>query len=211
VTEQPLHAVTPGGEPEPTARVDKPRIERAVRDILEAIGEDPDRDGLRYTPRRIADMYEEIFAGLHDNPCRHLVTSFEAEHDEMVMVRDVPLYGICEHHLIPFAGRAHVAYIPGDDGRITGLSKLARLVDGLAKRPQVQEKLTTQIADALMHALEPLGVFVVIEAEHLCMSMRGIKKPGSLTITSAVRGIFKDNAATRAEAMSFVGQPGLRP
>jgi GTP cyclohydrolase IA len=211
VTEQPLHAVTPGGEPAPTARIDKPRIERAVRDILEAIGEDPDRDGLRYTPRRIADMYEEIFAGLHDDPCRHLVTSFEAEHDEMVMVRDIPLYSMCEHHLVPFAGRAHVAYIPGDDGRITGLSKLARLVDGLAKRPQVQEKLTTQIADALMAALEPLGVFVVIEAEHLCMSMRGVKKPGSLTITSAVRGIFKDNAATRAEAMSFVGQPGLRP
>jgi GTP cyclohydrolase IA len=204
VTEQPLHAVTPGGEPEPTARVDKPRIERAVRDILEAIGEDPDRDGLRYTPRRIADMYEEIFAGLHDDPCRHLVTSFEAEHDEMVMVRDVPLYGICEHHLIPFAGRAHVAYIPGDDGRITGLSKLARLVDGLAKRPQVQEKLTTQIADALMHALEPLGVFVVIEAEHLCMSMRGVRKPGTTTVTSVVYGLFRPDPATRAEAMNLI-------
>ncbi|MGQ0804427.1 MAG: GTP cyclohydrolase I FolE [Actinomycetota bacterium] len=211
MTDQPLHAVTPDGAAEPTGAIDKPRIERAVREILEAIGEDPDRDGLRFTPRRIADMYEEIFAGLHDDPRRHLVTTFEAEHDEMVMVRDIPLYGICEHHLVPFAGRAHVAYIPGDDGRITGLSKLARLVDGLAKRPQVQEKLTTQIADALMQALEPLGVFVVIEAEHLCMSMRGVKKPGSLTITSAVRGIFKDNAATRAEAMSFVGQPGLRP
>jgi GTP cyclohydrolase I len=204
VTDQPLHAV-------PGTGIDKPRIEAAVREILAAIGEDPERDGLRYTPRRIADMYEEIFAGLHDDPCRHLVTTFEAEHDEMVMVRDIPLFSICEHHLVPFAGRAHVAYIPGDDGRITGLSKLARLVDGLAKKPQVQERLTTEIADALMDALDPLGVFVVIEAEHLCMSMRGIKKPGSLTITSAVRGLFKDNPATRAEAMSFVGQPGLRP
>ena len=211
MTDQPLHAVAPGGEAEPTSAIDKPRIERAVREILEAIGEDADRDGLRYTPRRIADMYEEIFAGLHDDPSRHLVTTFEAEHDEMVMVRDISLTSFCEHHLVPFSGRAHVAYIPGDDGRITGLSKLARLVDGLAKKPQVQERLTTEIADALMKALEPLGVFVVIEAEHLCMSMRGIKKPGSLTITSAVRGIFKDNPATRAEAMSFVGQPGLRP
>jgi GTP cyclohydrolase IA len=190
--------------------IDKERIRGAVREILAAIGEDPDREGLRYTPRRIADMYEEIFNGLHDDPARHLVTTFEAEHDEMVMVRDIPLYGMCEHHLIPFAGRAHVAYIPGEDGRITGLSKLARLVDGFARRPQVQEKLTTQIADALVDALDPLGVFVVIEAEHLCMSMRGIKKPGSLTVTSAVRGLFKDNPATRAEAMSFVGQPGLR-
>ncbi|MBA2326607.1 MAG: GTP cyclohydrolase I FolE [Actinobacteria bacterium] len=211
MTEQPLHAVTPAGEAEPTGAIDKPRVEQAVREILEAIGEDPDRDGLRFTPRRIADMYEEIFAGLHDDPSRHLVTTFEAEHDEMVMVRDIPLVSHCEHHLVPFAGRAHVAYIPGDDGRITGLSKLARLVDGFARRPQVQERLTTQIADALMRALEPLGVFVVIEAEHLCMTMRGVKKPGSLTITSAVRGIFKDNPATRAEAMSFVGQPGLRP
>ncbi|MGI8795785.1 MAG: GTP cyclohydrolase I FolE [Acidimicrobiia bacterium] len=211
MTEQPLHAVTPAGEAEPTGAIDKPRVEQAVREILEAIGEDPDRDGLRFTPRRIADMYEEIFAGLHDDPSRHLVTTFEAEHDEMVMVRDIPLVSHCEHHLVPFAGRAHVAYIPGDDGRITGLSKLARLVDGFARRPQVQERLTTQIADALMRALDPLGVFVVIEAEHLCMTMRGVKKPGSLTITSAVRGIFKDNPATRAEAMSFVGQPGLRP
>ena len=210
MSEQPLHAVSPDGEAESTGAIDKPRIERAVREILEAIGEDPDRDGLRNTPRRIADMYEEIFAGLHDNPCRHLVTSFESDHDEMVMVRDIPLTSFCEHHLVPFNGRAHVAYIPGEDGRITGISKLARVVDGFAKRPQVQEKLTTQIADAMMEALEPLGVFVVIEAEHLCMTMRGVKKPGSLTITSAVRGIFKDNAATRAEAMSFVGQPGRR-
>ena len=196
---------------EPSSSVDKPRIERAVREILEAIGEDPDRDGLRRTPRRIAEMYEEIFSGLHTNPCRHLTTTFEAEHDEMVMIRDIPLYGTCEHHLVSFHGKAHVAYIPGDDGRITGLSKVVRMVDEYAKRPQVQERLTTQIADALMAALEPLGVFVVIEAEHLCMSMRGVRKPGSLTVTSAVRGEFKNNPATRAEAMSFIGQPGMRP
>jgi GTP cyclohydrolase I len=211
VSDHPLHAVPPGKPKPPGTGVDKPRIERAVREILSAIGEDPDRDGLRRTPRRIAEMYEEIFSGLHEDPRRHLVTTFEAEHDEMVMVRDIPLVSHCEHHLVPFNGRAHVAYVPGEDGRITGLSKLARVVDGFAKRPQVQEKLTTQIADAMMEALEPLGVFVVIEAEHLCMTMRGVKKPGALTITSAVRGIFKDNAATRAEAMSFVGQPGLRP
>jgi GTP cyclohydrolase IA len=189
--------------------IDKPRIAHAVREILEAIGEDPDRDGLRYTPRRIADMYEEIFGGLFEDPRRHVVTTFEADHDEMVMVRDIPLYSACEHHLVPFAGRAHVAYIPAEDGRITGLSKLARLVEGYARRPQVQERLTTQIADALVEVLTP-HVFVVIEAEHLCMSMRGVKKAGSLTVTSAVRGMFKDNPATRAEAMSFIGSPSLR-
>ena len=188
---------------------DKPRIERAVREILEAIGEDPDRDGLQFTPRRIADMYEEIFSGLREDPRHHVITTFEADHDEMVMVRDIPLYCVCEHHLVPFAGHAHVAYIPNDDGRITGLSKLARLVEGFARRPQVQERLTTQIADALVDILTP-HVFVVIEAEHLCMSMRGVKKAGSLTVTSAVRGMFKDNPATRAEAMSFIGQTGRR-
>jgi len=188
---------------------DKPRIERAVREILEAIGEDPDRDGLQFTPRRIADMYEEIFSGLREDPRHHVITTFEADHDEMVMVRDIPLYSVCEHHLVPFAGHAHVAYIPNDDGRITGLSKLARLVEGFARRPQVQERLTTQIADALVDILTP-HVFVVIEAEHLCMSMRGVKKAGSLTVTSAVRGMFKDNPATRAEAMSFIGQTGRR-
>jgi GTP cyclohydrolase I len=202
-----LHAIPA----EQGSGIDKPRIERAVREILEAIGEDPDRDGLQRTPGRIADMYEEIFSGLHTDPCRHLTTTFEAEHDEMVMIRDIPLYGTCEHHLVSFHGKAHVAYIPGGDGRITGLSKVARMVDEFAKRPQVQERLTTQIADALMGALEPLGVFVVIEAEHLCMSMRGVRKPGSLTVTSAVRGEFKNNPATRAEAMSFIGQPGMRP
>jgi GTP cyclohydrolase I len=190
--------------------VDKGRIEKAVREILEAIGEDPDRDGLVRTPARMADMYEEIFSGLHNDPSEHLTVTFEADHDEMVMVRDIPVHSLCEHHLIPFAGRAHVAYIPGDDGRITGLSKIARLVDGFAHRPQVQERLTTQIADALQTVLKPDGVFVVIEAEHLCMSMRGVKKPGSLTITSAVRGLFKTNPATRAEAMSLITHPGNR-
>jgi GTP cyclohydrolase I len=190
--------------------VDKGRIEKAVREILEAIGEDPDRDGLERTPLRIAEMYEEIFAGLHDDPSKHLTVTFEADHDEMVMVRDIAMVSLCEHHLVPFAGRAHVAYIPGDDGRITGLSKIARLVDGFARRPQVQERLTTQIADALVDVLQPTGVFVVIEAEHMCMSMRGVKKPGSLTITSAVRGLFKTNPATRAEAMSLITHPGNR-
>ncbi|HZJ27197.1 MAG TPA: GTP cyclohydrolase I FolE [Acidimicrobiia bacterium] len=190
--------------------VDRPRIVAAVREILIAIGEDPDRDGLARTPDRIADMYAEIFSGLHEEPAQHLNVTFEEDHDEMVMIRDIPLYSMCEHHLVAFHGRAHVAYVPGDDGRITGLSKIARLVDGYAKRPQVQERLTTQIADALVTELAPDGAFVVIEAEHLCMSMRGIKKPGSLTITSAVRGIFKDNPATRAEAMSFLGPLGIR-
>jgi GTP cyclohydrolase I len=185
--------------------VDLERIERAVREILLAVGEDPDRDGLQRTPRRVAEMYAEICSGLHDDPSRHLVVTFEANHDEMVMVRDIPLYSICEHHLAPFHGHAHVAYIPGDDGRITGLSKLARLVDGYAKRPQVQERLTTQIADALVDVLQPRGAFVMIEAEHLCMSMRGVRKPGSLTVTSAVRGLFKDNPATRAEVMALLG------
>ena len=190
--------------------VDRERIERAVREILEAFGEDPNRDGLLDTPRRMAKMYEEIFSGLHEDPAKHLTVTFEADHDEMVMVRDIPVHSMCEHHLVPFAGRAHVAYIPGEDGRITGLSKIARLVDGFAKRPQVQERLTTQIADALTATLNPRGALVLIEAEHFCMSMRGVKKPGSLTITSAVRGLFKSNAATRAEAMSLITYPGNR-
>ena len=201
-----------GGRPsgDRPVSIDKPRIERAVREILEAIGEDPDRDGLLRTPARIAEMYAEIFGGLYEDPARHLTVMFEAEHDEMVMVRDIAVHSLCEHHLVPFAGRAHVAYIPGDDGRITGLSKIARLVDGYAKRPQVQERLTTQIADALMEVLNPNGVLVMIEAEHFCMSMRGVKKPGTLTITSAVRGLFKTNPATRAEAMSLITHPGNR-
>ncbi|MEZ5171706.1 MAG: GTP cyclohydrolase I FolE [Acidimicrobiia bacterium] len=197
-----LHAV------DETSGVDKPRVEAAVRELLVAIGEDPTRDGLVATPERISEMYEEIFSGLHDDPSRHLSVTFEADHDEMIMVRDIPLASLCEHHLVPFLGRAHVAYIPGDDGRITGLSKLARLVDGYARRPQVQERLTTQIADALQRVLVPQGVFVLIEAEHLCMSMRGVRKPGALTVTSAVRGLFKTNTATRAEAMSLIRAPG---
>ena len=185
--------------------VDLDRIERAVREILAAIGEDPDRDGLLRTPRRVAEMYAEVCSGLHEDPSQHLIVTFEANHDEMVLVRDIALYSLCEHHLAPFHGRAHVAYIPGDDGRITGLSKLARLVDGFAKRPQVQERLTTQIADAIVDVLQPRGAFVMIEAEHLCMSMRGVRKPGTLTLTSAVRGLFKDSPATRAEVMSLIG------
>jgi GTP cyclohydrolase I len=190
--------------------IDTDRIEQAIREILLAIGEDPERDGLKRTPARVAAMYAEIFGGLDENPADHLNVTFEAEHDEMVMVRDIPLHSSCEHHLVPFAGRAHVAYIPGPDGRITGLSKIARLVDGFARRPQVQERLTTQIADALVEELRPEGALVMIEAEHLCMSMRGVRKPGALTITSAVRGLFKTNAATRSEAMTLITHPGNR-
>jgi len=180
------------------------RIEAAVREILSAIGEDPDRDGLQQTPSRVARMYEEIFSGLRESPDHHLAVTFEADHDEMVMVRDIPFASACEHHLVPFIGRAHVAYIPNDDGRITGLSKLARLVDAYARRPQVQERLTAQIADEIERTLEPRGVLVVIEAEHLCMSMRGVRKPGATTVTSAVRGLFRDSTATRFEAMRFI-------
>ena len=183
--------------------IDKPRIERAVREILEAIGEDPDREGLARTPARVAEMYEEVFAGLWDVE-DHLAVTFSADHDEMVMVKDIPLYSHCEHHLTPFVGRAHVAYIPNADGRISGLSKLARLVDFYARRPQVQERLTSQIADDLDAKLRPRGVLVVIEAEHLCMSMRGVRKPGTTTVTSAVRGLFRANPSTRAEAMAFI-------
>jgi GTP cyclohydrolase I len=190
--------------------VDHERIERAVREILSAIGEDPNRDGLVRTPARVAEMYAEIFSGLTEDPAKHLVVTFEADHDEMVLVRDIPLYSACEHHLVPFHGHAHVAYIPNEDGRITGLSKLARLVDGFAKRPQVQERLTTQIADALVNALAPRGAFVMIEAEHLCMSMRGVRKPGTLTVTSAVRGLFKDSPSTRAEVMAMLAPLGAR-
>jgi GTP cyclohydrolase IA len=184
--------------------VDKARVERAVAEILAAIGEDVSRDGLLATPRRVAEMYEEIFDGVAKNPNEELDVVFEAGHDEMVMVRDIPLYSVCEHHLIPFIGKAHVAYIPNVSGQITGLSKLARLVDTLSKRPQVQERLTTQIADAIEEALDPRGVLVVIEAEHLCMSMRGVRKAGSQTVTSAVRGQFRNSEATRAEAMGFI-------
>jgi len=189
---------------EPAGPVDQPRIEAAVREILAAIGEDPERDGLQKTPARVARMYAEICGGLHQNPDEHLLTTFEAEHDEMVLVRDIPMYSLCEHHLAPFIGKAHVAYIPGTDGRVIGLSKFARLVDGYARRPQVQERLTSQVADAMQNSLDPKGVMVVIEAEHLCMSMRGVKQAGSTTVTSAVRGLFRTNIATREEAMRFI-------
>lgn len=188
----------------PPSGVDRPRVERAVREILAGIGEDPQREGLLETPRRVAAMYEELFAGLHDDPGRHLSSVFSAEHDEMVMVRDIRFASLCEHHLVPFMGRAHVAYIPSQDGRITGLSKLARLVEGYARRLQVQERMTAQIANTIEAVLGPRGVLVVVEAEHLCMSMRGVEKPGTVTVTSAVRGMFRTNAATRAEAMQFL-------
>jgi GTP cyclohydrolase I len=188
--------------------VDLPRIEAAVREILVAIGEDPGRDGLLETPARVARMYAEVFAGLRQSPEQHLSVQFETDHDEMVMVRDIALTSMCEHHLVPFIGKAHVAYIPNHDGRVTGLSKLARLVDDYARRPQVQERLTTQIADEIERTLQPRGVLVVIEAEHLCMSMRGVRKPGATTVTSAVRGLFRENASTRFEAMRFISANG---
>lgn len=184
--------------------VDQGRIAAAVREILLAIGEDPDRDGLVDTPARVARMYTEIFSGLREAPDHHLQVTFEADHDEMVMVRDIAMYSCCEHHLLPWIGKAHVAYIPNDDGRVTGLSKLARLVDAYARRPQVQERLTSQIADEIDRTLAPKGVMVVIEAEHLCMSMRGVRKPGATTVTSAVRGLFRSNVGTREEAMRFL-------
>ena len=184
--------------------VDQPRIERAVREILAAIGEDPDREGLLDTPARVARMYAETCSGLHEDAARHLKVTFDAGHDEMIMVRDISMFSMCEHHLVPFFGKAHVAYIPNTDGRVTGLSKLARLVDGFARRPQVQERLTTQVADAIESSLDPRGVLVVIEAEHMCMAMRGIRKTGASTVTSAVRGIFRNDSAARAEAMRFI-------
>ncbi|MCQ1948432.1 GTP cyclohydrolase I FolE [Arthrobacter jinronghuae] len=183
--------------------VDRPRIERAVREILLAIGEDPDRDGLRETPSRVAKSYTEIFAGLHQSPSDLLATTFDLDHEEMVLVKDIPFYSTCEHHLVPFHGSAHIGYIPSHEGKVTGLSKLARLVDIYARRPQVQERLTTQIVDALMTNLSPRGAIVVIECEHLCMSMRGVRKPGAKTVTSAVRGQLRETA-TRAEAMSLI-------
>lgn len=184
--------------------MDHDKIERGVRLILEGIGEDVSREGLLDTPRRVADMYAEIFSGLGQDAAEHFCVTFNEGHQEMVLVRDIPLYSVCEHHLTPFLGAAHVAYVPGKHGRICGLSKLARVVDVFAKRPQVQERLTSQIADTIVEHLDPAGVIVVIEAEHLCMSMRGVRKPGARTVTSAVRGIFERNAATRAEAMSLI-------
>jgi GTP cyclohydrolase I len=190
-------------ETRPTTEFDAVRAEAAVRELLIAIGENPDRDGLVDTPARVARAYAEMFIGLRQEPEHVLATTFDLGHDELVLVKDIEVYSTCEHHLVPFHGVAHVGYIPGVDGRITGLSKLARLVDVYAKRPQVQERLTTQVADALTRILEPRGAIVVIECEHLCMSMRGIRKPGAKTTTSAVRGQLRD-AATRAEAMSLI-------
>ncbi|MEU8038281.1 GTP cyclohydrolase I FolE [Streptosporangium sp. NPDC049046] len=185
-------------------QVDTVRLENAVREILIAIGEDPDRDGLQATPARVARAYAEQFAGLGQTPEDVLTTVFDVDHDEMVLVRDIEVYSTCEHHLVPFHGVAHVGYIPNEKGQVTGLSKLARLVDVYARRPQVQERMTSQIADALMNVLEPRGVIVVIECEHLCMTMRGVRKPGAKTITSAVRGSFRDSDKTRAEAMALI-------
>ncbi len=186
-------------------RFDHAKIEQGIRMVLEGIGEDPTRGGLRETPARVARMYEEIFAGIGVDASQIVTLVEGADFDEMIMVRDIPLFSMCEHHLIPFNGKAHVAYIPNKSQQITGLSKIARVVDTLAKKPQVQERLTTEIAEAIEQALSPRGVFVVLEAEHLCMTMRGIKKPGAVTVTSAVRGLFRNDARTRQEAMQHIG------
>jgi len=217
-----LHAVDPGPDPalDPALDPDRDadgadgpdtgsgfdarRVEAAVREILAAIGEDPDREGLRDTPARVARSYRELFAGLWTDPADVLERTFSEEHDELVLVRDIPIFSMCEHHLLPFHGLAHVAYLPGRDGRVTGLSKLARLVDLYARRPQVQERLTRQVADALQHRLGARGVLVVVDAEHQCMSARGVRKPGARTTTSAVRGVLKSSASTRAEALGLI-------
>ena len=200
-------ALDPRSDVDPDDRppFDAPRIERAIREILEAIGEDPEREGLRETPARVARAYEEIFVGLRQRASDVLSTTFDLGHDELVLVRDIPVHSVCEHHLVPFLGVAHVGYVPDSVGRITGLSKLARLVDVYARRPQVQERLTAQIADALETELAPSGVIVVLECEHLCMAMRGVRKPGAVTVTSAVRGVLRETAA-RSEAMSLIRQ-----
>ena len=189
---------------ESTRHFDRERAEAAVRELLIAVGEDPDREGLADTPARVARAYEEVFSGLGTDPTEVLNTTFNEDHRELVLVKDIPFYSTCEHHLVPFFGHAHIGYIPGHSGKVTGLSKLARLVEGFARRPQVQERLTTSIADALMERLDASAVIVVIEAEHLCMAMRGVRKPGANTVTSAVRGGFQNNAATRAEAMALI-------
>jgi GTP cyclohydrolase IA len=188
----------------PLTRFDQDRAEKAVRELLLACGEDPDRDGLQETPARVARAYREMFAGLYIDPDSVLAKTFDESHDELILVTDIPMFSTCEHHLVPFHGVAHVGYIPSEDGKVTGLSKLARLVDLYAKRPQVQERLTSQIADAIMRKLEPRGAIVVVEAEHLCMAMRGIRKPGARTTTSAVRGILKSSATSRAEALDLI-------
>ena len=189
-------------DPKTVASVDAPRIERAMLEIIEALGEDPLREGLVDTPARVARMYMELFEGLRIDPADYLKVGFEASHDEMVILRDIPFYSVCEHHFMPFHGIAAVGYIP--DGRVVGISKLARLVEGYARRPQLQERLTSQVADALMDTLHPDGVAVIIEAEHLCMTQRGIKKPGSSMVTSAMKGIFRSNVSSRAEVMQLI-------
>lgn len=183
--------------------MDKDRIKKAVRDILEAIGEDPKKKDLQNTPQRVAEMYEEIFSGINEDPERELEVILDQKHDEIILLKGIPLYSVCEHHLLPFIGRAYIAYIP-KGGRVTGLSKIARVVEILSRRPQIQERLTTQIAEIIMSKLEPKGCMVIIEAEHLCMSMRGVKKPGTLTVTSAVRGIFQKNEKTRSETLALI-------
>lgn len=183
--------------------MDLEKLEQAVRMILEAIGEDPNRQGLQDTPKRVARMYAEMFKGLKQDPAQYLTVAFTDQHEEMVLLKDIALYSMCEHHLLPFIGKAHVGYIP-QGGRLVGISKLARVVESLSRRPQVQERLTTQIADVIERSLKPRGVVVVIEAEHMCMSIRGVQKPGVLTVTSAVRGIFREKEATRAEAFSLI-------
>ena len=201
----PDHIPGPEATSVSTGRVfDAPRAEAAVRELLIAVGEDPEREGLQDTPGRVTRAYREVFAGLFTDPSDVLSKTFDENHRELVLVRDIPIYSTCEHHLVPFHGVAHIGYIPGKSGAVTGLSKLARLVDLYAKRPQVQERLTSQVADALVDRLDPSGVLVVIECEHLCMAMRGIRKPGSVTTTSAVRGIMRSNASTRAEALGLL-------
>lgn len=186
--------------------MDKERIEKAVKEILYAIGEDPDREGLLDTPNRVARMYEEIFSGLNEDPKKHLQVYFQEEqYEELVLIKDIPFYSVCEHHLVPFFGKAHIGYLP-KEGRLTGLSKLARVVDSVSKRPQLQERLTATVADSIVEKLEPYGVIVVIEAEHMCMTMRGVRKPGSKTITSAVRGVFASDSKSRAEVLSMINK-----
>ncbi|NJP38180.1 GTP cyclohydrolase I FolE [Alkalicoccus luteus] len=187
------------------SQVDHAKIEQAVTLILEAIGEDPDREGLEDTPKRVARMYEEVFQGLHQDPKEHFKTVFGEDHEELVLVKDIPFYSMCEHHLVPFFGKAHIGYLP-QGGQVTGLSKLARAVEAVTKRPQLQERITSTIADSMVATLNPRGVIVIVEAEHMCMTMRGVKKPGSMTVTSAVRGAFRDDAAARSEVMALIKQ-----
>ncbi|MDQ0155226.1 GTP cyclohydrolase I FolE [Robertmurraya andreesenii] len=187
------------------SKVNRAQIEDAVRLILEAIGDDPNREGVLDTPKRVAKMYEEVFEGMHQDPGEYFETIFSEEHEELVLVKDIPFYSMCEHHLVPFYGKAHVAYIPRN-GRVTGLSKLARAVEAVAKRPQLQERITSTIADAMMNKLEPYGVMIVVEAEHMCMTMRGVKKPGSKTVTTAVRGTLAEDSQARAEILTLIKQ-----